>query len=79
MRALLLLRLDLSGASGAETSIHPADPREPIVRATDLGVNRGDGIFETAVVRRGRPQARTGPRSPSGAPTRPTRVCPTTW
>lgn len=57
MRALLLLRLDLSGASGAETSIHPADPREPIVRATDLGVNRGDGIFETAVVRRGRPQA----------------------
>lgn len=57
MRALLLLRLDLSGASAVEESIHQVDPRAPIVRATDLGVNRGDGVFETAVVRRGRPQA----------------------
>ncbi|PRB12244.1 4-amino-4-deoxychorismate lyase [Microbacterium sp. MYb62] len=57
MRALLLFRLDLSGASPLEGSIHPVDPREPIIRATDLGVNRGDGVFETAVVRGGRPQA----------------------
>lgn len=57
MRALLLFRLDLSGTSAVEESIHPVDPREPIVRATDLGVNRGDGVFETAVVRGGRPQA----------------------
>lgn len=41
MRALLLLRLDLSGTSAVEESIHPVDPREPIVRATDLGVLPG--------------------------------------
>lgn len=57
MRALLLYQLDLSGTASVADSIHPVDPREPIVRATDLGVNRGDGVFETAVVRHGRPQA----------------------
>ncbi|WP_288872438.1 aminotransferase class IV [uncultured Microbacterium sp.] len=57
MRALLLYRLDLSGSASVDESIHPVDPRTPIVRATDLGVNRGDGVFETAVVRHGRPQA----------------------
>jgi 4-amino-4-deoxychorismate lyase len=57
MRALLLYRLDLSGSASVDESIHPVDPHTPIVRATDLGVNRGDGVFETAVVRRGIPQA----------------------
>ena len=56
MRALLLYRLDLA-AEAAEDGIHAVDPREPIIRATDLGVTRGDGVFETAVVRGGRPQA----------------------
>lgn len=56
MRALLLYRLDLA-AEPAEDGIHAVDPREPIIRATDLGVTRGDGVFETAVVRGGRPQA----------------------
>ncbi len=56
MRALLLYRLDLAD-EGEEDGIHPVDPREPIIRATDLGVTRGDGVFETAVVRGGRPQA----------------------
>ncbi|MCT2223940.1 aminotransferase class IV [Microbacterium paraoxydans] len=56
MRALLLYRLDLA-VEAAEDGIHPVDPREPIIRATDLGVTRGDGVFETAVVRGGRPQA----------------------
>lgn len=57
MRALILYRLDLSAGASVDDGIHPVDPREPIIRATDLGVNRGDGIFETAVVRGGRPQA----------------------
>ncbi|WP_149085570.1 MULTISPECIES: aminotransferase class IV [Microbacterium] len=56
MRALLLYRLDLADEA-AEGGIHAVDPREPIIRATDLGVTRGDGVFETAVVRGGRPQA----------------------
>lgn len=56
MRALLLYRLD-PAAEPAEDGIHRVDPREPIIRATDLGVTRGDGVFETAVVRGGRPQA----------------------
>lgn len=57
MRALLLYRLDLADGVPLEEGVSPVDPREPIVRATDLGVNRGDGVFETAVVRGGRPQA----------------------
>ena len=56
MRALLLYRLDLAD-EGEEDGIHPVDPREPIIRATDLVATRGDGVFETAVVRGARPQA----------------------
>lgn len=56
MRALLLYRLDLADDIAGD-GIDPVDPRAPIIRATDLGVTRGDGVFETAVVRRGRPQA----------------------
>lgn len=33
-----------------------ADPREPFLRADDLGVLRGDGIFETILVARGQPR-----------------------
>jgi len=57
MRALLLYRLDLAEGRTLDDGILPVDPREPLVRATDLGVNRGDGVFETAVVRHGHAQA----------------------
>lgn len=57
MRALLLYRLDLTAGADGEERVRAVDPREPIIRATDLGVTRGDGVFETAVVRRGVPQA----------------------
>ena len=57
MRALLLSRLDLADGLDIESAIIPVDPGQPLVRATDLGVNRGDGVFETAVVRQGCAQA----------------------
>jgi 4-amino-4-deoxychorismate lyase len=57
MRALLLYRLDLHEDAAIDDAIHSLDPRAPLVRATDLGVNRGDGVFETAVVRQGAVQA----------------------
>lgn len=57
MRSLSLFRLDLRSGVPVDDAIVAVDPSEPLVRASDLGVNRGDGIFETAVVRRGRAQA----------------------
>lgn len=38
-------------------AFHLADPATPQVSVLDLGVNRGDGIFETISVGNGRPQA----------------------
>ncbi|WP_136030933.1 aminotransferase class IV [Microbacterium sp. PF5] len=57
MRALLLYRLELSPDTDPADAVVEVDPATPIIRATDLGVTRGDGVFETAAVRHGVPQA----------------------
>ncbi|MDF2506486.1 MAG: branched-chain amino acid aminotransferase [Microbacterium sp.] len=57
MRALLLYRLDLADDVPVDDAVHVVDATAPLIRATDLGVNRGDGVFETAVVRHGAAQS----------------------
>lgn len=37
--------------------LHPVDADTPVVRVADLGVTRGDGVFETIAVVDGHPQA----------------------
>jgi len=51
---LLLITHD---ASGAATGVIDADAAYPHITVNDSGVTRGDGIFETYSVIRGRPQA----------------------
>jgi 4-amino-4-deoxychorismate lyase len=51
--ALALLRFD-----GERTLGHDlVDPDQPVIRALDLAVTRGDGVFETISTGHGRPQA----------------------
>ncbi|QWT23151.1 aminodeoxychorismate lyase [Subtercola sp. PAMC28395] len=56
--ALLVLRDPLGSGSGESGSrFDAADPDALVVSALDLGVTRGDGIFETITVVNGMPQA----------------------
>lgn len=54
MKPLAIHLLDLSTPEGTITR---HDPAETLVRVDDLGITRGDGIFETAGVRHGVPMA----------------------
>ncbi|MDF2442811.1 MAG: 4-amino-4-deoxychorismate lyase [Subtercola sp.] len=57
----VLLVLRAPGSEGAEQHASPvydvADPHAPVAKALDLGITRGDGIFETITVVNGIPQA----------------------
>lgn len=55
MTPLSLFVLDLSAEGAGRLTRH--DPAEPVIPVTDLGVTRGDGIFETIAVRGGVLQA----------------------
>lgn len=57
MEPLLLYVLDLSPAADPATGWTRRDPRTAMLTASDLGATRGDGVFETAVVVDGVPQA----------------------
>lgn len=54
MKPVTIHLLDLSAPGGAITR---HDPGDTLVRVDDLGITRGDGIFETAGVRHGVPMA----------------------
>lgn len=44
-----------SAGAAREDRLHPVDPAAPQIPVTDLGVTRGDGIFEVIGVRSGHP------------------------
>jgi 4-amino-4-deoxychorismate lyase len=54
MQPLHLFMLDTTDPASEPVRV---DPDTPVVRADDLGVTRGDGIFETIAVIKGVPQA----------------------
>lgn len=54
---LALLTAPAEGAAASAPSFRFADPDEPQLAVADLGVTRGDGIFETIGVQAGRAQA----------------------
>lgn len=52
MPALAICGTPASGMPGSPSRL--ADPQEPAVRATDLGLTRGDGVFESVGIHHGR-------------------------
>lgn len=57
MEPLTLYVLDLHPDVPAAQALRRVPPRDAAVTASDLSATRGDGIFETAAVLHGRPQA----------------------
>ena len=56
-RVLAVLTAPSTGGGGGGDPFRFVDPDAPLVRIDDLGVTRGDGVFETAGVVGGRAQA----------------------
>ena len=54
---LVIVDLNASAETAPADRIRVVDPQQPIITATDLGVTRGDGVFETFGVVDGRLQA----------------------
>lgn len=58
MAAVVLIDPVTTGVDTPLTErLRPLDPADAVIRVTDLGVTRGDGVFETIAVVDGHPQA----------------------